>query len=530
MPSLDELKARWFIPMDGSSPDGIPVRRHTDESPLAVSTDGNNVSPLIDGQNYMHRWHTELESLHTSAVGECFHAAWRLEAVKTLGHTSSGNDALEDIDDADEAGVVLYPLLCRNLVSLPFNIVTVDWLRLHGVWTAVMDNRFPAGGSNHQKFAVFKDGTEARAVLGSIDISKTRWDTTSHLADDPDRNPAFGKPTHDTGVLVEGPAVADIELTFRERWNDSTRTLGLQPLLPSQPLITTPVTTPATGGSHSVQVLRTYGVTNTFFGYSWSPRGEFTVWASYLNAIKRATTLIYIEDQYFLPFDWPPCHTRGAGAARDTDLLYQLGEAIRRGARVGILVPSNAEDLWHGNQVYQRDIGLNYLNSVAMEPGAGSFLVTSLGTTTSGGSSGSGGSDGDEEEIVDVGIYVHSKLMIVDDEVVLIGSANVGQRSMTHDGELQIAVVDGDNQLAREFRKTLWAEHSERSAAIYDDPVSGFAEFVADVAASAGRLRPYPVDPLNIYPPTAASNAPPAGHDQKLRHVIDPYAGPAGVR
>ena len=51
-------------------------------------------------------------------------------------------------------------------------------LRLHGIWTACLDNRFPPGGSNHQKVVVFKSGGGGTAVLGSIDISKTRWDDT----------------------------------------------------------------------------------------------------------------------------------------------------------------------------------------------------------------------------------------------------------------------------------------------------------------------------------------------------------------
>ena len=529
MPSLDELKERWFIPLDDSAPDGVPARRHTDGSELAESTDGNTITPLVDGENYMHRWHHELEALHSAESGEFFHAAWRFEPVKTLGHTSSGSDALEDVQAAHDAGVAVYPLFDRNLFCAKINRQSRDWLRVRGVTTAVVDNRFPVTGSNHQKFAVLKDGTEAKAVLGSIDISKTRWDTTSHLGDDPDRDPDWGKPTHDTGVLLEGPAVADVELTFRERWNDSTRSFGLQPLLPTQPLITTPVAAPAAGGTHSVQVLRTYGVTSKVFGYSWSPQGEFSVWASYLNAIKRATTLIYIEDQYFLPFDWPPCHAR-TGLARDTDLIFQLGEALQRGVRIAVLIPNVAEDFGRGYQVYQRDIGINYLDAIALQPGSGDFVAASLGTTASGGSSGSGGDDDEDEETVEVGIYIHSKLMIVDDELLLIGSTNVGQRSMTHDSELHIAVVDGDNALPREFRTALWAEQSERSPGVYHDPVAGFVEFRGDVASSVGRLRPYPVDPTNVYPHSPGTKSPPVDHDDIIRHTIDPYAGPPGIR
>ena len=61
-------------------------------------------------------------------------------------------------------------------------------------------------------------------------------------------------------------------------------------------------------------------------------------------------------------------------------------------------------------------------------------------------------------------IYVHSKLWIIDDIYVKIGSANCGRRSLTLDTEADIHVIDGSLQngyrkFARTFRKKLWAEH-----------------------------------------------------------------------
>jgi phosphatidylserine/phosphatidylglycerophosphate/cardiolipin synthase-like enzyme len=509
VPTLDELKSKWFIPMTGDVL-GVPCRRADTGggTQLNVSTDGNTVALFSDGQAYMSRWHTELGALHGQPGAEFMHAGWRLEGVKTLGNTSTANDALEDIDDADGAGVAAYPLACRNLLCVVINLASIDWLRLHGVWKACLDNRFPPGGSNHQKFAVFKRTGAALAILGSIDISKTRWDRPAHLPTDPDRDPTFGKPTHDTGAAITGPAVADVELTYRERWNDSTRTLGLDPPLPPQPLISTPLAAATPGpGTQSVQVLRTYGITNRAMGYSWSPTGEFTVWASYLNAIRRASTYIYIEDQYFLPWGWPPRYTR-TGAARDVDVVYQLGEAMKRGVRVAILTPSNDEDSTHMFQKYQRDIGVNYLLGVKAAGAAGDIVVASLQNS---------GTD----------VYVHSKLMLVDDELVLIGSTNVGQRSMTYDGEIHAAVVDSAGVFARECRKTLWGEHTARPPASLDAPVVAYATFKADVAASAGHLKPYPVDAGSVYP--GGATAPPTGHAFAIRNIVDPYAGPPGL-
>lgn len=38
-------------------------------------------------------------------------------------------------------------------------------------------------------------------------------------------------------------------------------------------------------------------------------------------------------------------------------------------------------------------------------------------------------------------IYVHSKLLIVDDDIALIGSANINDRSMCGDRDSELAVV-----------------------------------------------------------------------------------------
>jgi len=511
VPTLDELKSKWFIPMDGSAPCGVPCHRAEGSGPpLSVSTDHNTVTPLIDGQAYMLQWHESVVALHGAPKAELYHAGWRFEAVDTLGATSGGPDALDDADGAKTAGVSCYPLLCRNVGVYIFNFPSLVRLRLHGISTACLDSRFPPGGSNHQKFAVMKSSAGALAMLGSIDIAKPRWDTTAHRPVDPDRDPSLGEQTHDSGVMIVGPAVVDVEKTFRDRWNDSTRHFGLEPPVPQQPLITTPYAAPAAAGTHSVQVLRTYGITSKTFGYTWSPTGEFTVWASYLNAIRRAATYIYIEDQYFLPFDWPPCCSR-TGLARDTDLIYQLGEAMKRGVTVVIVTPSNAEDPTHIYQKYQRDIGVNYLTGVKAAGAAGDIVVAALKN---------GSTD----------VYVHSKLMIVDDEFALIGSANVGQRSMAYDSELQIGIVDSAGTFARALRTAIWQEHTGRGAAALDDPAAAIRLFRDDVAARSGHLKPYPVDPRAVYPPTPGSTSPPPGHGRFLRLLIDPYAGPPGLR
>lgn len=73
-------------------------------------------------------------------------------------------------------------------------------------------------------------------------------------------------------------------------------------------------------------------------------------------------------------------------------------------------------------------------------------------------------------------IYVHSKLLIVDDAVAIVGSANTNDRSLTGNGDSEIAAVVVDTEgvqvldlgngskiptrkFARELRQTLWRKH-----------------------------------------------------------------------
>jgi phosphatidylserine/phosphatidylglycerophosphate/cardiolipin synthase-like enzyme len=496
--TLAELRGKWFIDPSVTDPALPPTARHP-TSTVQPYTDGNLVEFLVDGKDYMRVWHDSVLDLTTLGDGEILHSGWRFEGVKTLGESVPASDALEMLQAASLAGVSVYVMLSRHGLGLPsaLNQATVLWLQTHDVPQAVMDNRFPSNGSNHQKAVVFKHPSKSSAVLGSVDISKSRWDTSAHLKDDDERHWLWGKATHDTGVRLTGPAVTDVEAAFRVRWNDPSRDLGLEPQDTGRPLITSAPVAPMSAGTHSVQLLQTYGRTQSIFGYSWAATGEFTYWASWLNAVKQASDYVYVEDQYFLPGGTPPFVLGGtAGFARDTEPIYQLGQALKRGVKVLVLMPSNAEDSVHEYIKYQRDLGIVYL--FECDAGKGLLQVASLEEGRS-------------------PVYVHSKLLLVDDEFMIVGSSNVGQRSTACDGELSVGVVDGAEQLVLQARTTLWAEHLRKTPADVRDVDTGLASF----RANQGRVRPYP-----YATPSAKSWPSRHKHDLVVRTVVDPYYGP----
>ena len=182
---------------------------------------------------------------------------------------------------------------------------------------ALLDMRVRNGGSHHQKFVVIRhhdDPSRDIAFVGGIDLAHSRRDDHRHLGD-PQNQPLareYGErpPWHDAMVAITGPAVHDVETTFRERWKDPAplsrrpdywiadklRRLDRRPdPLPDQ----RPPPPPVDGGTHAVQLLRTYPNLRQARDYPFAPGGERSVARGYAKAAKRSRRLIYVEDQYF---------------------------------------------------------------------------------------------------------------------------------------------------------------------------------------------------------------------------------------
>ena len=91
----------------------------------------------------------------------------------------------------------------------------------------LLDQRVRPGGSHHQKFVVLRHPGRPEldvAFVGGIDLCHSRRDDADHRGD-PQKQPmaeVYGErpPWHDIQLAMRGPAVADVEATFRERWDD----------------------------------------------------------------------------------------------------------------------------------------------------------------------------------------------------------------------------------------------------------------------------------------------------------------------
>jgi phosphatidylserine/phosphatidylglycerophosphate/cardiolipin synthase-like enzyme len=128
-------------------------------------------------------------------------------------------------------------------------------------------------------------------------------------------------------------------------------------------------------------------------------------------------------------------------------------------------------------------------------------------------------------------VYVHAKIVVVDDVWAMVGSDNLNRRSWSHDSELSIGVLDaepdvreprdpaglgdGARVFARDLRLQLCCEHLDRDpddVADLLDPMGTFAAFrrqAAQLAAwhdggGTGQRPPGRVLPHQTYRPTTA--------------------------
>ena len=285
-----------------------------------------------------------------------------------------------------------------------------------------LDSAHPREASHHQKIAVIDD---ALAFCGGIDITAERWDRRTHLDDEPGRRRPTTRrrygPWHDATMAVDGAAALALGDLARLRWEAATETRLAS----------------AGGGGDAwpdelepdfrdvdVAIARTRGEHGR-----WSQLREIE--ALFVDLIAAARRFVYIETQYF--------------ASRI------VAEAVGR----RLAEPDGPEFV-----VVNPKTGLGWLDESVMGParaelvGAlerkdryGRFQIYTPVTK--------GGED----------IYVHAKIMIADDLVIRVGSANLNNRSMGLDSECDVMIDArlpanrGAGEAIARLRADLIAEH-----------------------------------------------------------------------
>jgi phosphatidylserine/phosphatidylglycerophosphate/cardiolipin synthase-like enzyme len=292
--------------------------------------------------------------------------------------------------------------------------------------------------SLHQKITVV-DGEYA--FVGGVDLmieidgDFDRWDSSTHLFSNHLRvnNP---HPWHDVHSRITGPAAADVEHNFRQRWNDLvTRHNWEESLLipehqPAAPL----------QSSYLLQVARTIPEHT----YHFEPNIVRGIAQFYDHALSNARQFIYLENQYF----WLHAYTGVDIPFIETDSpemeqnLRHISRALSEGALVAMVVPDHPTP---GRAV--TDAALQRLREeVPQAVKEGRLQPFCLGTSET--------RDGKEHYRP---IYVHAKVAVIDDQWSTAGSGNLNNRGMRDDTEMNVAVLD--RGLSYSLRIRLWAEH-----------------------------------------------------------------------
>lgn len=340
--------------------------------------------------------------------------------------------------------------------SMVFDLLR--WAR-HPRITFKLDSAHPLGCSHHQKIVVLDDKV---AACGGIDMAGERWDTSEHLENDRRRRlPGHRKlfpPWHDCTMMMEGEVARALGEYGRTRWQQA----GGKPFGPCHDEDTTPWPVGLDAEFEDVEI----GIART--RSQWGDCAEVReIQALFLEQIARAKRFIYAENQYFA--------SRKVAEA----IALRLDEPDPPEI---VLVMPLASHGWLEQQAMD-GARVRLFRAMKARDHAGRFSMwiphNAAGTP----------------------IYVHSKLMIVDDEILRVGSANMNNRSMGLDSECDVFIdaARPGNEHARpviaRIRERLLAEHcglpvgdvAERIAA-----AGSMAAMIAQAGASGGRkLEPF---------------------------------------
>lgn len=463
---VPERVRRWLL--SATERDNPDTRIDDDHPGETAWSTGNRVRPLVDGADYFAELHDVLEATREGDV--IYLAGWQIDGDEQLTDAPDSR-ILAVLDRAEDRRVLVNVLVWRSHTeqidfSAENNREVAEELSDEDDEHAevLLDMRVRRGGAHHQKFVVVRhadDPTRDIAFVGGIDVAHSRRDSSQHFGDpQPDPLPPEYGPRpgwHDVQCAIQGPAVRDVETVFRERWDDPhplapalhsrirdalSRVSSEPRTLPAQ----RPAPPPVDGGSDVVQLLRTYPHLHRPRTYPFASAGERSIARAHLKAIEQARELIYIEDQYL----W------------SETVVSSFAQALAERPELHLMavVPHlpDVEGFSAKIQFEARLEGLEQLESAA----PGRFAVYGI------------------ENHVGWPVYVHAKVIIVDDWYATIGSDNLNRRSWSHDSELAALVIDeaGEDHspYARGLRLRLAAEHLDR-------PLPDLSGSRADVAA-----------------------------------------------
>lgn len=320
-----------------------------------------------------------------------------------------------------EVRILIWSVAVVHAPGDPVGLLLGDNWQEHPRIQLRLDTKHPIYASHHQKLVAI-DG--AVAFAGGMDLTIRRWDTSLHQPENelrrcPDGTPYT--PVHDIQMLVDGEAASALAEVAAMRWRAAT---GEVPPIGHRRRCPWPEQLRPDFADVPVAISRT--------SPAWGPHpaiGE--VAALTVDAIAAAERSIYMEAQYLSGALVGDALTANLSGQEGPDIVVVVTRASR-GAVERVIMGENRDRL---------------IRRLKKLPGANRLRVYYPVTQ---------GRDGECE------ILVHSKLMIIDDELLRVGSANLNNRSMGLDTECDLAIEAEDDTVRRRIasiRHRLLAEH-----------------------------------------------------------------------
>ncbi|MFK8252788.1 VTT domain-containing protein [Ancylobacter terrae] len=362
---------------------------------------------LVDGAAYFGALRASmLEARETIHI-----AGWDLDSrMKLVGASGRADDGFpETLAAFLSALVTRRPELRIRLLLWDYSVMFAlerELMPLYSfLWSTprqielCLDDELPLGASHHQKIVVIDDSL---AFSGGLDITQRRWDTSEHRPGDDRRidpqGGAYGA-FHDVQMAVDGPAAAALGELFRERWRRAASE-RLQPARrpgPRWPQALAP----------DFRMAK-IGIARTLPAY----RGEAAVReveALFFDMIDTAQRSLYVENQFIT------CE-RFAGRV--------IARLHAQPALEALMVTPRHYRSWLEHQAMgvARERLRERLRQEGLADRARLVFPEVDGAE--------GGTD----------VFVHAKILIVDDRLLRVGSANVCNRSMGFDTECDLVI------------------------------------------------------------------------------------------
>ncbi|XP_042879392.1 phospholipase D gamma 1-like [Penaeus japonicus] len=394
---------------------------------------------------------------------------------------------------------------------------------------AVREELVEALWTHHQKVVVADEEDGIVAYLGGLDLTNGRWDTPDHqlfstlskehrgdfhngfVSVPAEQGPR--EPWHDIHARVTGPAALDLLGNFEERWRAQVPDKAHLLLSTPRPEVAL-ASESDQGDTWQMQVVRSIDANSTTFGSgragvldSWGGRTvDTSLHRAIVRLVRRAESFLYIESQYFVGSSqaWEEDRDVDALNLIPLEIVQRVVSKIRegKGFRVYLVLPmlpeGNPDNRIHKGSMNAilrwqfRTLQMMYkkiaeaLRAVGSKAHPTDFLVPLCLAKQEPRARASRPAELEAGERGDAArrwrerssflIYVHSKMAVADDAHVLVGSANLNERSLDGRRDTEVAVSacqtrrggrgGGDGEAVvkdgavRAFRRALWAEHT----------------------------------------------------------------------